>query len=260
MIPVHEEGIVNVLLLNADNNYKAAFTGLQSTDYTVKELKKVDPNSEQFDFSFDDFDENKEIDKYVGVEEGGTIAVGDNNYKVSYETPDGDSEDDYTTYTEITNTRLANLTIWKVSSSDDELFLGGAEFQLYKSVTEATEGAVSLGNGKYGVLEATKTSSDEASSRGKLMFTDLNVGTYYLVETKAPKGYMLSSDFKKILIPAEGETQDFVIDIKIPNTPLFELPSTGGHGTYWYTLGGFALMMSAVLSWYKNKRKEVLGE
>ena len=58
--------------------------------------------------------------------------------------------------------------------------------------------------------------------------------------------------------PHKGSEDAFEFWIHVDE--IYELPSTGGIGTYWYTLGGFALMMSTVLSWYKNKRKEVLGE
>ena len=37
------------------------------------------------------------------------------------------------------------------------------------------------------------------------------------------------------------------------NTPNYELPSTGGIGTFWYTIGGVLLMMAAALMLYRNK-------
>ena len=44
----------------------------------------------------------------------------------------------------------------------------------------------------------------------------------------------------------------------IHTNDVYELPSTGGMGTYLYTLGGVVLMMGTSLMAYKKKRKEVL--
>lgn len=44
------------------------------------------------------------------------------------------------------------------------------------------------------------------------------------------------------------------------NTPLYDLPSTGGTGIYLYMIGGMLLMFAAVWILYKNKCKEVLGK
>lgn len=39
---------------------------------------------------------------------------------------------------------------------------------------------------------------------------------------------------------------------------LYELPSTGGPGTYWYMFGGLLLMTTATLITYRKKRRGVL--
>ena len=44
----------------------------------------------------------------------------------------------------------------------------------------------------------------------------------------------------------------------IHTNDVYELPSTGGIGTYWYTIGGVVLMMGTSLMIYKKKREEVL--
>ena len=46
------------------------------------------------------------------------------------------------------------------------------------------------------------------------------------------------------------------IILKVKNIELYELPSTGGIGTYWYTIGGTLLMMAAALILYKKKHAE----
>ena len=53
-----------------------------------------------------------------------------------------------------------------------------------------------------------------------------------------------------------GEEGGKAIVLKIKNIELYELPSTGGIGTYWYTIGGTLLMMAAALILYKKKHAE----
>ena len=47
--------------------------------------------------------------------------------------------------------------------------------------------------------------------------------------------------------------------IEIPNEIMYELPSTGGSGIYWYMFSGMLLMAAGSLITYRKKRKEVLG-
>ena len=48
------------------------------------------------------------------------------------------------------------------------------------------------------------------------------------------------------------------MEVIFTNTMLYELPSTGGNGTYWYTISGSLFLMGAALILYRNKRKGVL--
>ncbi|GAA6493581.1 hypothetical protein K280104A7_31450 [Candidatus Bariatricus faecipullorum] len=111
--------------------------------------------------------------------------------------------------------------------------------------------------------------------------TAIPAGRYILAETKAPTGYSLSEvkwlvevkymeepEIRPILtggsygnaIDAEETTTNNkkLYVLEIDNTPLYELPSAGGPGIYWYTIGGMLLMIAGTLILYKNKRREVL--
>ena len=57
---------------------------------------------------------------------------------------------------------------------------------------------------------------------------------------------------------AQIEETDTGLLLAIRNSEFYELPSTGGTGIYWYTIGGMLLMMGASLILYKNRCKEVL--
>ena len=104
-------------------------------------------------------------------------------------------------------------------------------------------------------------------------------GTYTLKETKAPGNYALSEETWTITVAKDGsltvtdatgnavtfdttketdaegnETGVVTYSYYFKNTPMYELPSTGGIGTYWYTIGGMLLMMAAALILYKKKK------
>ena len=104
-------------------------------------------------------------------------------------------------------------------------------------------------------------------------------GTYYLEETEAPSGYSLlnskvkvvigkennaedkvvfyynvNNNKEKTLIPTEGEDNG-VVEVSITNKKGFNLPSTGGMGTYIFTIGGLVVMAGAVLLLVSSKKK-----
>ena len=112
-------------------------------------------------------------------------------------------------------------------------------------------------------------------SSGTLTVRGLTAGTYRLVETKAPDGYLLNSteiyfnvndweDFELIngndvsgFVALASEDYGATLKLTVKNRAGVELPKSGGEGTYLYTLGG-TLMILAALLWYSNtsRRKE----
>ena len=53
---------------------------------------------------------------------------------------------------------------------------------------------------------------------------------------------------------------DTTVYFKFENTPVYDLPSAGGAGIFWYTVGGTLLMcLAGLLTLYKNKRKRGVG-
>ena len=98
----------------------------------------------------------------------------------------------------------------------------------------------------------------------------LTPGTYKLVEKEAPKGYVITTSevyFKvtdKVeLCNADGTVIEDSKDASVSETKLTIyntagklLPNTGGHGTLPYTLGGFILMISALMYGFVMRRRE----
>lgn len=113
------------------------------------------------------------------------------------------------------------------------------------------------------------------SSNKPVTSSEIAKGTYILQETVAPQGYALSPDTWNVEISAKGmkpvitelkankpvdlilQPDSSIYELKIENTPIYDLPSTGGNGIYVYMMGGVALMMAAMFILYKMKCKGV---
>ena len=109
-----------------------------------------------------------------------------------------------------------HLYVQKLDDTD-EVFLTGAEFSLYEenqvTVDESGNASLSEGAVAYDTV-TTKESTDIYKIPGAAMFPSgtgkpLQTGkTYYLKETKAPKGYQVSDKLIKILVTDQGVYAD----------------------------------------------------
>lgn len=112
----------------------------------------------------------------------------------------------------------------------------------------------------------------------------IKAGTYTLKETKAPDGYILPDGEMTLIITEEKDNENkkvtkvtYTLDDKelpteeinsetvadgsyavtsISNTKGFNLPRTGGAGTWMFTVGGILIMATMVTVFVKLKRKE----
>ena len=180
------------------------------------------------------------------------IVVDGNVYR-SEVTSEGDS---------FTITNTLKWSAKKVSEQRDDGTvnnLKGAEFELKDGSTVIATGT----SGEDGMIAWTVES-------GQNIDLDKLNGTYTIIETKAPEGYMIHDSgwtliFSKGLLktfdgkPVKGNATDGVV-ISLTNKQLYELPETGGIGIFWYTIGGMLLMMAAALILYKRKCREVLDK
>lgn len=191
-----------------------------------------------------------------------------------------DTDDETIATDTITNT--LNWSLKKTNSPEEgenAAFLEGAEFKLEKMGEGGSTTLIATGtSGADGMVtwtpEKINSDPDETYNMQNLS------GTYVLTETKAPSGYQLlksaswtltfdgngrltnvagSDDkFDTYISIADGNAADGIV-VTLKNDLLYELPETGGSGTYWYTFSGALLMMGAALIVYREKRKrEVL--
>lgn len=164
----------------------------------------------------------------------------------------------------IVNGYTGNVTLEKVDTNGKTL--DGAEFQLLKVTPVEKEGAeatktpvnvVRVNDGEYKVaLEGeTGATTTLVATNGTLKVTGLDEGDYEFEETKAPTGYKVSSENKAFTIIPD-ETKEVSVDAGVfKNTKLSALPSTGGMGTYLFTIIGVVVMAGAAGAFFISRRK-----
>lgn len=163
----------------------------------------------------------------------------------------------------IVNGFTGNVTLKKVDTNHK--VLNGAEFQLLK-VTPAKEGTevtktpinvVQVKDGEYKVAldREEGATTTLVATNGTLKVTGLDEGDYEFKETKAPTGYKVNSENKGFTITAD-ETKEVSVDAgEFVNTKLSALPSTGGMGTYLFTIIGVVVMAGAAGAFFISRRK-----
>ncbi len=165
----------------------------------------------------------------------------------------------------------------EVTKTEKTELLDGAEFQLH--IGSATGDLFTNANGE-------DTFVTDKNGRLEINGLDSDV-EYYLVETKAPTGYKLLATAIRVKITAsiaEDVLTGYTVDINgeethytynekdgittlvndadhpsnpfgFENTKLGELPSTGGMGTYLFTIVGVVLMACAAGAFFMSRKK-----
>ncbi|MFR9310064.1 SpaA isopeptide-forming pilin-related protein [Hydrogeniiclostridium mannosilyticum] len=162
----------------------------------------------------------------------------------------------------------------KVNAENTMTALPGAEFTLYQLTCTNTEAdhthdeLASADSACWTVYEV-QTSAEET---GEVTFSALPAGTYMLVETKAPDGFVKPAGQWKLTVDPEAQ-EPVVIEsvgdtlppafmteadgsLKLPNIAILIPPMTGGIGTYLFAAGGSALLIGAaglLLAFRKRK-------
>lgn len=216
--------------------------------------------------------ETKAPDGYVLEENGNTFTV-----TLPYGVTDpADStiqvkEDSFRNgkYLEVTKKVTNQRTTWeiiKVSESSKDLKLKDAEFELVSDTDAnlAYYGKSAEGTGKIHWYSDTERKKEISEDK-------ISAGTYTLKETKAPKGYVLSTTTWKITLGQNGSwlrsegpdadqitTADHTVTCYFENEVLYDLPSAGGSGVFTIMMSGILLMIAGVLILFKMRDKGVL--
>ena len=206
---------------------------------------------------------------YAQINENAKIAdeANVNKAKVEYGTNSHTEYDKTETY------------VWKMNivkytmEQETEKKLAGATFQLSRDAAGAqviklvkvndTTYRLALPTETEGVVDTITT-----GETGALVINGLADGTYYLTETKAPRGYNLLREPVKVTIGHKTENgklteTSFVGNqtetdtsgvVKVENNAGAELPSTGGIGTTAFYVLGSAMALGAVILLVTKKR------
>ena len=144
-----------------------------------------------------------------------------------------------------------------IQKQDDEgNNLGGAEFELYKS--DGTKLSTTKNDdGKYSVSSNGTVTSMPTYDNGKLIIDTLELGKYYLTESKAPNGKLPYTGKIEFTISSDSEVslnQSFTV--KDDNVVMLD---TGGNGyTIPLTIGIVLLLLSSsiIFIYYSRRKKQ----
>ena len=152
------------------------------------------------------------------------------------------------------------LVLMKYGDGDVNKALEGAEFVLYKDGEEVPLTFVKEEKtGKYKYAPDTEGADSKlvTDANGYIDVEGLDVGSYHFEETKAPKGYSINTDGKTLTLTVDGEvaTAKLYNEGGLNDTKLNSLPSTGGMGTYLFTIIGVVVMAGAAGAFFISRRK-----
>lgn len=193
---------------------------------------------------------------------------------VNNEVIPGDGSHDFTPATDILYTGKVTLT----KTGEGEEKLANAKFVLYRTEeVETDKGKESVK--KYALVskDTTKTNNEyvvtgwtndetAAKAEGNLIVTDANgqavvrgldstYTDYNFKEVVAPDGYSINSDDSVVRWEAGQEASATTGTASMTDTKLNALPSTGGMGTYLFTIVGVVLMTCAAGAFFVSRRK-----
>ena len=106
--------------------------------------------------------------------------------------------------------------------------------------------------------EGETTTEVFTKADGTVKVQGLNVGTYYFKEITAPEGYSVNQNQSDATLAVGEEGKAAVIltaTTSMTDTKLSSLPSTGGMGTYLFTIIGVVVMAGAAGAFFISRRK-----
>lgn len=99
-------------------------------------------------------------------------------------------------------------------------------------------------------------------AKGEATVSGLDLGDYYFEEVEAPTGYSLDATPNKVTVTLKEKVKEASATTDVISNPLTKynttlnsLPSTGGMGTYLFTIIGVVVMAGAAGAFFISRRK-----
>lgn len=164
------------------------------------------------------------------------------------------------------NTYEGKITLNKIDEKDKKA-LAGAEFEVRKDSKDSDAlNFIKLEDGSYKFVDEKNQDSTTqivTDKNGTAIVRGLDRGTYWFKEIKAPTGYSVNTtDVSAILELNENNSKNgaatavLTAGATMKDTKLSELPSTGGIGTYIFTITGVLIMAGVAGMFIISRRKE----
>ena len=222
---------------------------------------------------------NLQLNYQVKINEDAVIGDKGNPNQVDLEYTNNNKTWDTSVPEDETKSFVFGLKINKIdpNAEADKKALQGAEFQLLRDGTPIATYTFDENGDR--VLNSNNGLTAVTNEDGIAYLLGIDEGTYTLKETKAPNGYILPEDGLELIITDAdeegnvdgnatytlgGKELDTFEDIAdgsvatatIENSKGFNLPRTGGAGTWMFAVGGILIMAGMATAFVKLRKKE----
>ena len=153
-----------------------------------------------------------------------------------------------------------NIRLYKVDRYNNTKYLSGAEYTIYKDVNKDKK-YTSGTDLTLGTFDEITETLDDDTVIPVYEYKNLEYGTYFIQETKAPPGYTIDPTMHKIYINEDTDYTDLgngirVAIMEVSEVKLARLPTAGGIGTITFTIIGLSIMCIPVIMISRKKKRK----
>lgn len=159
----------------------------------------------------------------------------------------------------IVETKFGDFKIKKVAAENNNTTLTGAEFLAFATENDANACAADTTRAAANCADKASKIELKSGADGLTTAKKVKLGKeFYVVETKAPAKYVLSSEVTKVTATADSATTPIVIEnvLSSDSGTWFNLPRTGAIGVGIFALLGAGLVAGGTAMHMRSRRRE----